>query len=234
MVLCAVLSASAQAQSAVRVSGVVLDGQGKPVALARVSSGRTGVVTDSSGRFSLGGLVAGDAAVAVRRLGYAPLDTTVALAFGREESLSLAIEALPLDLPGVTSNMDEILRTRLPDFYRHRSGGIGTFFDRRDIDTRHVQYISDLLRTLPGMRIVSDRSGRSGVRTNRSGGGRDCPPDVWVDGVRAAGLSPDDISIHDVEALELYRGPAGLPPELNDRFGRPACGVIVIWTRLPG
>jgi hypothetical protein len=44
----------------------------------------------------------------------------------------------------------------------------------------------------------------------------------------------DDIGIHDVEALELYRGPAGLPPEFNDRLGRPNCGAIVIWTRLPG
>lgn len=235
LVLCALLSATAYAQSTARVSGTVRDEKGQPVALARVSSGRNGVITDSSGRFSLGGLAAGsDAAVAVRRLGYSPLDTMLALASGRDESLTLVIEALPHDLPGVTSNMDEILRTRLPDFYRHRSSGTGNFFDRRDIDARHPQFISDLFRVLPGMRVVPGYGGRSGVRTNRSGGGRDCPPDVWIDGIRAAGLAPDDISIHDVEALELYRGPAGLPPELNDRFGRPACGVIVIWTRLPG
>ena len=68
----------------------------------------------------------------------------------------------------------------------------------------------------------------------RSGGGRDCPPDIWVDGVRATGMSVDDVPLTDVEALEMYRGPAGLPPEMNNRFGNPACGALVIWTRLPG
>ena len=46
-------------------------------------------------------------------------------------------------------------------------------------------------------------------------------------------MSIDDVGVHDVEAVEVYRGPSGLPPEFNDRFGHPACGSIVIWTRVP-
>jgi hypothetical protein len=38
----------------------------------------------------------------------------------------------------------------------------------------------------------------------------------------------------DVEGVELYAGPAGLPPEFNQLYGTTACGTVAIWTRLPG
>ncbi|HJQ19831.1 MAG TPA: carboxypeptidase regulatory-like domain-containing protein [Gemmatimonadaceae bacterium] len=225
------LPCESQETSLARVSGTVRDSSGHPIALARLVSASTLAVTDSAGRFSLGGLSGGAAAVTIRRLGYAPLDTTVSLAVGRTESLHVVLALLPHDLPGITIDQDEILRTRLPDYYRHRATGNGFFFDRRDIESRNVQYITDLLRNVPGLRLGQDRSGRATVRNARSVGA--CPPDVWVDGIRAEGFSIDDIGVHDVEALEVYRGPSGLPPELNDRLGHPACGSIVIWTRLP-
>jgi hypothetical protein len=224
----------ASAQDAARVSGTVRDTSGRAIAMVRLSTGPARVVTDSTGRFSLGGLASGSAALTVRRLGFAPLDTTLALVSGRSDTVSLVLATLPHDLPGITVNMDEILRTRLPEFYRHRTVGGGSYFDRRDIDSRHPQLLTDLLRMSPGTRVTTDRSGRGTMRMNRSAGARDCPPDVWIDGVRAEGLNVDDIGVHDVEAVELYRGPAGLPPEFNDRLGRPNCGAIVIWTRLPG
>jgi len=223
------------AQQAARVAGTVRDTSGRPIAMVRLTSGTTHALTDSAGRFALANLPLGSTALVVRRLGFKPLDTTLALVSGRSDTIAFVLAMLPQKLPGVTSDMDAILRDRLPEFYRHRSIGGGFYFDRRDIDARQPQYLSDLLRSLPGTRMMTDRSGRGTMRMTRSsGGGRDCPPDVWLDGVRAEGLNVDDVGIHDVEAVELYRGPAGLPPELNDRLGRPNCGAIVIWTRLPG
>ena len=231
--IAAIAHASA-AQLAARVSGTVRDTGGRPIAMVRLSSGPTHVLTDSTGRFSIVGVDGSRATLAVRRLGFQPLDTTLTLS-SRSDSVTFVLSMLPRDLPGVTTNMDDVLRERLPDFYRRRSNGGGFYFDRRDIDARNPQYLSDLLRSLPGTRMMSDRTGRGTLRMSRnSAGTRDCPPDVWVDGVRAEGLNVDDIGIHDVEAVELYRGPAGMPPELNDRLGRPNCGAIVIWTRLPG
>jgi hypothetical protein len=52
--------------------------------------------------------------------------------------------------------------------------------------------------------------------------------------VRAPMLGVDDIPLQVIEALEVYRGPSGLPPEFNNRMGNPSCGAIVIWTRVPG
>ena len=231
----ATLAHAGAAQSNARVSGTVRDTSGRPIAMVRLSSGATHALTDSTGRFALVGLAGGSTSVIIRRLGFQPIDTTLSVRSGASDSVVFILAMLPRDLPGVTVDMDAVLRERLPDFYRHRSAGGGFYLDRRDIDTRHPQLISDVLRLLPGTRMTSDRTGRGTVRMSRSSAGtRDCPPDIWIDGVRAEGMNVDDIGVHDVEAIEVYRGPAGLPPEFNDRLGRPACGAIVIWTRLPG
>jgi len=223
------------AQQSARVSGTVRDSSGHPIAMVRLSAGGAHTITDSAGRFSLAGLAAGPSPLLVRRLGFEPLDTTLTLVVGRWDTVAFVLALLPHDLPGITTDMDAILRERLPDFYRHRTTGGGFYFDRRDIEARQPTYLSDLLRSLPGTRVMMDRTGRGTLRMNRSSSGtRDCPPDIWLDGIRAEGLNVDDVGIHDVEAVELYRGPAGLPPEFNDRLGRPSCGAVVIWTRLPG
>ena len=57
------------------------------------------------------------------------------------------------------------------------------------------------------MRLTPDRmGGRSTLRSSRSGG-RDCPPDIWIDGVRAPGLNIDDVplGVDTAEDLTLAR-----------------------------
>jgi outer membrane receptor for ferrienterochelin and colicin len=137
----------------------------------------------------------------------------------------------------VTTEAETRARLFLPEFYRHReSAAGGNFFDRKQLDSTRANRLSDVLRRVPGMRITSDRGlpGRTSVRTGRSSSGRDCPPAFWIDGVRATGFTVDEIPLEDIEAIEVYKGPAALPAEFNSRFGNPACGTIVIWTRIPG
>jgi hypothetical protein len=222
--------------SAATLVGVVRDTSGAPVALARLSSAGILAISDTAGRFRLRGLPDGATILAVRRLGFAPRDTAVQVAQGRIDSLVVVLNVLPLDLPGVTTEAETRARLFLPQFYRHReSSGGGHFFDRQQLDSSRTNRLSDVLRHVPGMRITSDRvvPGRTSVRTGRSSSGRDCPPDFWIDGVRVTGFTVDEIPLDDIEAIEVYKGPAALPPEYNSRFGNPACGTIVIWTRIP-
>lgn len=235
LMLCAALAANGLAQSdRATLTGTVKDSSDTPVALARLSVVGLRGISDSVGRFLLSGLPAGAATLNVRRLGFAPRDMSLQLVGGRTDSVFVVLAMLPRELEGITTESDAIKRTWLADFYRHRRGGIGHFFDRREIEERHAQRISDILRRLPGVRIMTDRNGRSRVRMGRTSGGRDCAPDFWIDGVLAVFLGVDDLPLSDVEALEVHSGPAGLPPELNSRIGNPGCGAIVIWTRLPG
>jgi hypothetical protein len=241
LLVSAVIASAAAAQaplalpsSSGTVSGTVRDTTGVPLALVRLTSSGLITLSDSVGSFTLGGLPIGRVTLAVRRLGFEPLDLSIELSGGRVELVNVVLTMLPQDLPGVTSQAHALADVRLADFYRHRQTGIGFFLDRKEIESRRAQRISDILRRLPGIRVLPDRGGRSGLRMGRASGGRDCPPDVWIDGVRAAFMNPDDKPLTDVEALEVYRGPAGVPPEMNTRLGSPACGAIIIWTRLPG
>lgn len=232
LVLAAPAAAAAQATLASLV-GTVKDTAGVPISKARLEVGSTMALSDSTGRFMLPGLPSGSSKLLVRRLGFEPLDVTLDLVAGVTQSLEVVLTFLPQDLPGLTTTASSVADARMQDFYRHRKSGMGYFLDRKEIEEKHVARISDLLRRLPGTRVGSDRSGRQMLRMARNGI-RDCPPDMWVDGVRATGMQVDDLPLSDVEALELYRGPAGMPPELNTRLGNPACGALVIWTRVPG
>lgn len=199
----------------------------------RVSFLGVGAVTDSSGFFLLPGLRAGAGTLSVRRIGFEPRDVALALADGRTDSLLIVLTVIAHTLPGVTTEVDPAVELRLSDFYRHRQNGMGSYFDRKELEALRVTRISDALRRVPGVRVMSDR-GRYQVRVGRSSGLRDCPPDFWIDGVRAPYLNIDDVPLRDVEALEIYKGPSSLPPELSNRFGNPSCGAVVIWTRVPG
>jgi carboxypeptidase family protein/TonB-dependent receptor-like protein len=232
-----VVPASSRAQAALanaRLVGAVRDSTGVPVPSAIVASSGLRALTDTGGRFALPGLPLGTVKVSIRRLGFEPRDTAVVLTDGRVDSLLVVLVVIPQELAGITTEAETRSRRWLSEFHRRRQGNVGTFLDRKQIEERHVQRISDLMRRLPGVRVGVDRNGRQQMRMGRASGGRDCPPDFWIDGVRATGLNVDDVPLQDVEALEIYKGPSGIPPELNSRFGNPGCGAVVIWTRVPG
>lgn len=219
------------AQSRATLTGSVRDTAGAAVSLVQLVAGNARAISDSTGRFTLTGLPSGTTAVTARRLGFAPRTATIELAEGRTDSVHFILVILPAQLPGLAANAEARERIWLADFYRHRETGHGYYFNRRQIDSTHVLRISDLMRRVPGVRLVADRNGRPQLRMNRS---ETCAPDFWIDGQRAAQLGPDDVPLEDVEAIEVYRGPTGLPPEYNARFGNPGCGTVVIWTRMPG
>lgn len=220
------------AQTPATLIGSVRDTAGAAVALAQVTVDNRRVLSDSAGRFAFAGLPAGSFTITVRRLGFEPDSAQAHLVAGRTDSLHFTLAVLPGKLPGIVTDADAEDRRRLAEFYRHRDGNNGGhFFNRRELEAARVYRISDIMRRVPGVRLIADQSGRLHLRMGRS---LNCPPDVWIDGMRVEGIHVDDLSLQDVEALEIYRGPSGLPPEYNSRLGRPGCGTLVIWTRLPG
>lgn len=212
-----------------RVIGHVRDSAGTPIVAAQVTSADHRTLTDTAGRFSLDGLPVGTVLIRFRRLGYEPRDSSMEVSADRRDSMRVVLIALPVELEGISSDATRLV---LVDFYRHKSSGTGRYFDREQIEAFNARETSDILRRLPGIQLRPDANGRLVLRMGRSSG--NCPPDFWVDGVRAQFLNVDDIPLNDIEALEIYHGPAGLPPEFMNRLGNPACGAVVIWTRLPG
>ena len=230
-------SASAQLLPAALV-GVVRDSSGVAIPAVEVRYKGTdflSVRTNDSGGFRMINLPTGLATVSVRRMGFAPATAEVRLRSGRTDSLVFTLTALATTLAGVLVEDEYEARSRrlLAGFWERRARGFGHYLTRADIERRAAHEFVDLARMVPSV-TISTRGGRKTIRLTRGTSGRDCPPQYVVDGMRIENGSPDEFTPQDVEAVEIYSGPATVPPQFAPRFNSYTCGAIVIWTRLPG
>lgn len=224
------------AQQAV-LRGVVIDSSRTPIPEATVAvvEVHQATRTDDRGRFTLGKLPAGDVQLAVRRLGYEPRTLHKTLVGGGEDSITIVLKELPEVMSAVAvSAVEKHHRQGIEDFYFRRARGIGTFFTREEILKQRASTPSDLMRNTPGIRFVRVPSGKgirfSTITSLRRG---DCVPDLFLDGQRAANMELDDVSLNDIEAIELYSRISTLPSQFAPG-NRTPCGAVVIWTRIPG
>lgn len=230
-VMAASVAATALAQDGA-VRGRVTDSAGVAIADADVAIVEIHALTrtDGQGRFTLSKVPRGEHELSVRRLGYQP--TTVKTVVGdMEYSYDVTMSQQAAVIDAVNVNADLKLRLGIEDFYRRRARGSGgVFFTRTEIAARNAHRTSDVLRTTPGLRIVTGRGG-TGVRFN---GKRQCAPAIWLDGQEVRNMEIDAIPVTDVEGMELYSGPSTTPMQFSHGWSGSDCGAIVVWTRIPG
>jgi hypothetical protein len=220
------------------ISGTVRDSTGTPIPGVEVVLLQTkgAVYSDSLGVFHFSQIPAGNRELHFRRLGFAPKSLGAEVPEGKTLALAVVLEASATEIEGMT--VEEATRRRqiLSDFYDRSARGFGHFITREQIEKRNPMNLSDMMRTIPGARLIPVRgTSMSTLRFNRAQmGSRDCPPQYWVDGVKAWNLNVDDIVPQDVEGIEVYSGAATVPPQYNTREGTTICGVVLIWTRIPG
>lgn len=235
---CCPLTAAIAQQLPAGLVGVVRDSAGVPIPAVEVrfkGADFVSVRTNDSGGFRMINLPTGLATVSLRRMGFAPASAEVRLRSGRTDSLVFSLTALATTLAGVLVEDEYEARSHklLAGFWERRSRGFGYFLTRDDIEKRSAQEFTDLARLMPSVTIAT-MNGRKVIRFHQSGNVRDCPPQYVVDGMRIENGSPDEFTPQDVEAIEMYSGPATIPPQFAPRFNSYTCGAVVIWTRLPG
>lgn len=178
-----------------------------------------------------------------RRLGYQE-NRTPFLWFDEYASFDLEIR---LDREAILlAPLEVVARQRARSIvlagFRHRSErGLGWYFDREEIERLRPSRVTDLLRHVPGVNLVSSGSGMQRVASVGRARGRNCSAQVFIDGMlvnggigqETGGVPIDNyVSPASLEGVEVYRGSSTVPAEfLND--GSP-CGVIVLWTRRGG
>ncbi|HEX4683782.1 MAG TPA: TonB-dependent receptor [Gemmatimonadaceae bacterium] len=216
------------------VSGTVHDSLGNILANVEVTATKVArsVRTDTAGRFVLGGLPGGAQDLSVRRLAYSPAVVSVEVSVGDTTEVEIELGVVAQQLTAVVVQDDADRMRTMAAFESRRKLGIGHFITRSQIESRHPMLLSDMVRMVPGAMLMPTDNGRSVLRFSRSA--RNCPPQFYVDGMEVYGFSIDDMPPGDVEGVELYGGPAGLPPEFNRMHSNSICGVVVIWTRVPG
>jgi hypothetical protein len=224
---------AAWAQTSVRysVAGTVtgLDGAALSDAEITIVAGRMDslrVRSDTAGHFSATGLSSAAVTVSVRRLGYQPKRLDLMLRETGSPPLVIALDPNPAELGTVkVREIAEEPDARLRDFYaRKATNNFGRYIEGSDIEKRHPQFISEIMRSVPGVTLSA--SGRVGNTLRIRG----CAPLVWIDGVRIPNSQIDEVvTPSDVAALEVYSSFAGIPAQYFDRSA--TCGTILVWSR---
>jgi hypothetical protein len=234
------LSAPADRRFGMRGRVVVAVSNQSVVAEVLVPSLGRSVHTAADGTFEIGGLLAGAVALIIRSPGYQPHFTRVVIPV--EDSLrSFALERLPQSLQPVTVTATRDIR----GFEERRAVEAGgTYLSREDLAARETSQMSDILRSVRGIRIQRRPDGSNVIVSSRgtfSRSVRVCPYQIILDGQRIFALgsggpegasvppSIDDFVAAHLEGIEIYSGPATTPPQFGGLGA--ACGTIILWTR---
>jgi TonB family protein len=217
------------------IAGVVRDagGAGLPGAEVQVDGTPLRAETDEHGAFRIAGVRTGSASLVVRRIGYRAAAVVVQVASGAVARPLVTMRPTAQQLaPMIVRGQRRQYTGRLADFYRRRDQGIGHFITRDEVEHEKPHQLTDMLRTVPGVRIDRNANGSpGGVVLLR---GANCPPLIWMDGLplSAAYFDPDNVDPQSVEAVEIYNGVASIPAQFHGAGMLASCGVIAIWTRI--
>jgi hypothetical protein len=126
----------------------------------------------------------------------------------------------------MATEMGEEYSPHLQDFFDRARRGVGRFFTLRDIE--RAGSLEALLVSVPGARVQRNMFGDMTVTMARCGmigaGNRIA---YYLDGISSDASAFSNVHPKDVAAMEVYRGPSQLPPEVVGN----ACGAIYLWTR---
>jgi hypothetical protein len=252
------LALEAIGQGTAVYTGIVLaDSTEQPVAEAQVAFSDLArvVTTDALGAFRLDSIPPGEHQLVVRRLGFAPVTTTVVLRPGERRKQTILL-ARSITLDSVRIVATELDRAMI-SFEDHRRAGLGSFLTRAELATQETLTAAAVLQTLRGLHLAHGRGGiawvvsgrgtqslmatslRQGDRNDRAAGAPPaCYALVYLDGRVAYGgreneplFNVNSIRPSDLEAAEFYAGPAEAPGKYANL--NSTCGILVLWSRRP-
>jgi hypothetical protein len=215
-----------------KVSGRVLNKYGQPIAGARVELQNTGAATKTraNGDFTLDSLPSGTQTIEVRQLGFSPTEVAVELSSTSPQNVTVKMaDYVPvLSEMRVTAQRERGLND--VGFADRKKTGMGYYLDADQIKMRQTTQFSDMLRTVPGIRVQPAGNGTNVVTSSRDPTGG-CVT-FYVDGAPWQQMTPGDLDTYvrpeEVAALEVYNG-ATTPPQFQ-QAGQSGCTTVVIWT----
>lgn len=233
----AVQVAEAQVGSGLRaptatILGLVVDRESRRgIEGVAVQLGDATAVTDDRGRFQLTGLEGGRVLMTTRMIGFQTRRDSVDVLPNQSIEVFVPMERDPVELAPIRVTVRSRVLERHGFFGRRESGYAGHFFTHEDVAERDPRTLTELLRPLPGVRLM--RNGIEGDLVvferaiNLRGGGL-CQPALFLDGVKSQIRMYDAIlDPSHIEGVEIYTG-AAIPGRYND-----PCGAVLVWTRVP-
>jgi hypothetical protein len=181
------------------------------------------------GEAILTGVPAGRTRLRVRRIGYAPIETELAVA-GDTTGAVFRLERVPAKLAEVVVEVDR-LSPAMRDVAERRRQGFGRYLDAADLaaeGTRPFAFVAAYrfpgLLLLPGTKPIL-----GSARPELSPSGMSyCPVDVYVDDQYIGVNDQDTIRTQDLEIMEFYTA-ARVPVKYRTRTYK--CGVLLLWSK---
>ena len=220
---------AAQRDAATLVGQLVDRNTRAPLPGARIAllGGAAILHADPTGHFTRTGLRPGAYLLQARAVGYVPADVTIELAAGETRRVVLEMDLLAIDVTGlIVTGAAPHPDRRLAEFEQRRRSGRGHFVTEEEILSRGATRLSEVLRSIPGVRITC-RGRFCRVRMDRAP--RSCSPDFVVDGFAATNSTSPDMGVLGVVGIEVYRTLSETPMQFLRADN--ICGTIVIWTR---
>ncbi len=204
-----------------------------------------GGATGADGRFLVRAPARGAYRFRTSRLGYdGALTELVDVQPGADVSLLVRLRPSPVDIPSITVEANgRVARLESAGFYHRRAMGFGHFLTEAQIEAKVPILTTDLLRNIPGVRVVGDGllgdAIMAGAEAMYLRGG--CRPSIVIDRyvVQVGGIKPryplmaphlnEYIRPTEIEALEVYTSPAGVPAWAAGSVS--PCGAIVVWRK---
>ena len=213
-----------------RLNGTVATIEGRPLVDAQVSiADGPQTRADERGEWTLVDAPLGTRMLEVRSLGYYPERRPVHVVAGAAP-VRVALSTLKsvLDTVRVTARSNTRDRNA---FEGRRRAGVGRFVTPQDIERRGVTFVSDIFRTVSGVRVDVDSSGIEKRILMRGAHGL-CAPAIYLDGSHIDGITAGDIDVwvkpKDIAGIEVYPD-ASAPPQYQVALS--GCGSILIWTK---
>ncbi|MGE0441012.1 MAG: carboxypeptidase regulatory-like domain-containing protein [Gemmatimonadales bacterium] len=226
------------------ITGVVLSGpDGFALAGARVvitdPKGRdTTLLTDRQGGFELAKLAPGRYQIRAiwQNSASAPFAIDLARNEKFEAEFTVGGEQQRLDDPTGAQRLPDLItedsvpaaEAAIGTFEQRMKSGLGQYLTRPDIEARGSASVTDLLRSMSGIR-VSCRGGRCLPYIQRAPPG--CAPRFFIDDMPVDAVTAAMTRADELRGIEVYQGLAQVPGELAQDHQQARCGVIALWSR---
>ena len=187
-------------------------------------------LTNDKGEFTMTKLPSGSHVLLARHLGFGAQTVAVDLTSREAQRVTVKLPKFVAIIDPVVVNARRAANLDRVGFSQRKVTGNGFYIGPDQLKNVHPQYVTDILRGVPGLRVTSSQGGDV-VSSSRGVGGGDCVQ-YFVDDMPWLSAEPGDINsfvnANEVVAVEVYQG-SNAPAQYSRGMG--SCATIVLWTR---
>jgi hypothetical protein len=188
------------------------------------------VLTNERGEFTIRDLPSGSHVLLARHLGFGAETVPVDLSSREPEKVSIKLPKFVATLDPVLVTSRRVASLDKVGFTQRKKSGQGFYLGPEQIQALRPNYLTDILRTVPSLRVNYTPTGEV-VTSTRGVTGAGCVQ-YYVDDMPWQSTDPGDINNfingREVVGVEVYAGP-GVPAQYTR--GMQDCTTIVIWTK---